>query len=393
MPRLFFSNFDFEHGLSKGAAANLPALLRQLNSTMSGVWTAVADDGDFAWLATDIETGFFEQLAEAGLPKLIPVRDEKDVADNVELVPWGTAPEFTQMAIEQNWRYEAPDAELVQKVNRRSFRLSLEMALGCNLQNSSVVTSIEQLQTALASLTRSWPQWVLKAEFGMSSRERMRGSGEHVDDDVMRWATKRLAANGCLVVEPWVEAIEEVGLQFTIPYNGAPLLEGITPMMQNKSGHYGGNHFSIDVDLELRWMPAVEIGYQVASLLKHEGFFGPLGIDAMRYIDAAGNEKIRSLQDLNARHTMGRMALGFRRLLNRGDFGSLLHIPWSNIKGNSLADWYNDKVSLLPQDVRAIRLTPFEVAGQASPVGMVVLLGPTAELLTQAESVFLQSPS
>lgn len=39
------------------------------------------------------------------------------------------------------------------------------------------------------------------------------------------------------------------------------------------------------------------------------GYFGPVGIDCMRYYDPGANcERLRVLQDLNVRWTMGRLA-------------------------------------------------------------------------------------
>ena len=50
--------------------------------------------------------------------------------------------------------------------------------------------------------------------------------------------------------------------------------------------------------------------------LTQRGYFGPVGIDAMRYFDADLKiSRTRPLQDINARWTMGRLAAGwFERL-------------------------------------------------------------------------------
>ena len=44
-----------------------------------------------------------------------------------------------------------------------------------------------------------------------------------------------------------------------------------------------------------------------------EGDFSPLGLDAMRHRVPGGAVRTRCLQDINARWTMGRLALGLRR--------------------------------------------------------------------------------
>ena len=56
--------------------------------------------------------------------------------------------------------------------------------------------------------------------------------------------------------------------------------------------------------------PVVE---ELASL----GYFGPVGIDCMRYYDPeAGCDGLRVLQDLNVRWTMGRLAAEWSRTLS-----------------------------------------------------------------------------
>ena len=55
------------------------------------------------------------------------------------------------------------------------------------------------------------------------------------------------------------------------------------------------------------WQPAIELGASIVSGAQERGYFGPLGIDAMRYRD--GDEvRLRPVMDINARWTMGRVA-------------------------------------------------------------------------------------
>ncbi|OYW15327.1 MAG: hypothetical protein B7Z55_15100, partial [Planctomycetales bacterium 12-60-4] len=55
--------------------------------------------------------------------------------------------------------------------------------------------------------------------------------------------------------------------------------------------------------------------------LQAAGYFGPVGIDAMWYRDANGKLACRPLQDINARWTMGRLALGWRRRFHNASLG------------------------------------------------------------------------
>jgi hypothetical protein len=55
----------------------------------------------------------------------------------------------------------------------------------------------------------------------------------------------------------------------------------------------------------------------------------------MLYRDEAGETRLRPLGDLNARYTMGRLALGFERLLAPGWCASWLHLEWPLLGGVS----------------------------------------------------------
>jgi hypothetical protein len=130
-------------------------------------------------------------------------------------------------------------------------------------------------------------------------------------------------------VEPYVERLDEAGLQWEIPRRGRgePRLAGITPLMVDSEGQYRGSLFATDEPLEEKWSFAVDTTRQVASELQQLGYFGSLGIDAMQYRDAIGNVRIRPLQDVNARWTMGRLSLGCQRWIQAGETGAFRQGP------------------------------------------------------------------
>jgi hypothetical protein len=153
--------------------------------------------------------------------------------------------------------------------------------------------------------------WVLKGEFGGAGREVRFGAGGLSDADIA-WAERRFGRGLIVTVEPRLDGIEEAGLQFRIGRGGGIDFDGVTPLIARRGGGYLGSRFEDDPAL-LTWGDVIEVGWRVAEAVAAEGYFGPLGIDAMRYRDATGATRMRSLQDLNARYTMGRLALGLRR--------------------------------------------------------------------------------
>ena len=101
----------------------------------------------------------------------------------------------------------------------------------------------------------------------------------------MQWVQKQLAENEAVYFEPWVDRIEEVGVQFTIPKEGEPLLEGITPLLTDHVGTYRGSRFrgaSCQLARSDEFAAVLDIVTQAAQRIQQHGYFGPLGIDAMR---------------------------------------------------------------------------------------------------------------
>lgn len=223
----------------------------------------------------------------------------------------------------------------------------------------------------------------------MSARERILGRGSELSEQTISWVQKRIAANGCVFFEPWVERVAEVGLQFTVPPTGAPILEGITPLLTDSIGSYLGSRIAPEPAPDGCWLPAIEIGLRLAAQAQEMGYFGPLGIDAVRYRDSSREIRLRPLQDVNARFTMGRISLGLRRLLNPGEAASWLHVRPSSTTNSSPHSWYDQLVRGLPESVRAIPTSPFLLAERPIAHGTLLVVATNSAELEQAEKVIL----
>lgn len=333
MRRLFSGNFEFEHELAH-PGRQLSATLRRLNAELATSWLAVAQDGDFVWTPAPINEQFFEEAAQHGLPRVVPVSDPQRIEPPVEFCPWGWTEPLRRWATRHGWRITAPPQSAVRRANSRRLSATLEHEWNVGLPGACVVDSLSSLHEASRSLSAR--PWVIKAEFSMSARERILGRGEPSPQS-LRWIASRLRTEGVLFFEPWVERLSEAGLQFEVSAKGKPRFLGLTPLLCDLSGQYRGSRFTWTSDDERTFASAIDTGLRVAERLQAIGYFGPLGIDAMRYRDTEGNEHLRPVQDLNARWTMGRLSLGFRRLLQPGETGVWLHggdvpmIPGSRI--------------------------------------------------------------
>ena len=342
--RLFFGNFNFEYDLA--AASGTLALRNSRQGRAAGlvgsdrdwVWVSIAQAGDVVLAKAEIAAADFSQLAELGLPipRFVKSACQAAHSPSARLVPWGWTDGVRAIGKVRGWECVAPPMEVVRQVNSRLFRFELEREYDIGLDGAAVTSSLDELDAVLQRRGNTPRGWLLKANFGMSGRESRRGRGTHLDDNTRNWAQRRLHSAGPIIFEPLVERVAEAGIQMEIPQTGEPALIGVTPLLVDRSGVYRGSRFACPgseiATWEIAaWRPAVETGLRLAKRLQGLGYFGPLGVDAMQYRDEAGDSRMRPLQDLNARYTMGRLALGFCRILRADWCGSWLHFGAKNL--------------------------------------------------------------
>ncbi len=326
MPRLFLGNFRFEQELAGAASSSSVVVETELLAS----WLAMAEPGD-AILCPEVprqdELRLLQLLGALEIDWLRTQDLSRGRVQSLELVPWGWSSSARRFAADCGLIVDAPVAQVVQRVNSRQYRCQLEHELGIAPAGVQIATTGDELLAAIQQATPYGHQagWVLKAQWGMAARERMLGRGLELSASAAGWARKRLARDGCLVVEPWFERIAEAGLQLAIPRQGPVELIGVTPLLTDAGGQYRGSQLALPESCLAQWRPAAEVALQVAGRLQAEGYFGPLGIDALIYRDADQQVRLRPLMDLNARYTMGRLSLGWHRLLPPDTCASWLH--------------------------------------------------------------------
>ncbi len=315
MPRLFHANFHFETELAGGTAPQ-PRGGSRGEPDRRGAWLAVARPGDMVvgpdslpWLVGGVPAGG-ESLADSLEPfRGCPGR-------RYEFVPWGWSRAATKVGRSHGCSVTAPPLEVVERVNRRSFRATLEQQLAIAPEGLCVARSFEEVSRAVAHIValclpneQRRYDWVLKAEYGMAGREALRGAGALGDPRWAGWIAKRLARSGVVVVEPWLSSSAEGSVHFDIPLNGPPVYLGVVGLTADTTGTYRSSRVG-DPSVEQRFASAVDVGGEVAARLQRSGYWGPLGLDVMEVCPETSELTggIRSLQDLNARWTMGRLA-------------------------------------------------------------------------------------
>lgn len=359
MPRLLVGNFDFERSLAGRGEGALPQTLERINRELAFAWLAIAEEEDTVWLPGRCEHSFLEQFGAAvswGLPQVVSRPSE--APPGAEGVCWGWCAQWVK-ALQQAGRRTAahPPLEIVKRVNSRRFSLELEEALGCRLERSAFVNDEAALVAHLEagafsaeeggkvdqprrgvgsepSTGRSGaPRWVLKANYGNSARERLIVSDRGLTESDWGWVQGRLRVG--LAVEPWVDIEREAGLQWEISPSGDVRLMGATPLYTDACGRYLGSGFAQGGEHLAEWRNAITTAEEGVHRIAALGYFGPVGIDACRWRTSEGEQRLRVFQDINARWTMGRLSLGWRRLLRAGETGAWLFGAGNRMRGDA----------------------------------------------------------
>jgi hypothetical protein len=362
MPRLWVGNFDFEHQLAAPGRGPTRGLCR-LYAELACAWLAVAEDGDRLWTPEAIAVSDWEPLQAAGAPRVIGTHAIRPLPGEV-VTPWGWTAALAK-------EFEAPcDPAIIERVNARRWSAALEQEWSVGLSEACWATTSGEVELALRPFTSGERPWVIKADYGMSGRERLLGRGA-VRREQAGWIARRLKQGG-VSIEPWVESLGEAGLQFEIDATGDVIPLGVVEMLTSRAGQYAGSWFMRPAGTGHDWRTAIETATRAVARMAELGYRGPVGIDAMWYRDAAGVHRCRPLQDINARWTMGRLALGWRRHFPDLHWGYWWHGSQVDFQAGGHLLPARDMVEHGPPRL-VRRMSPQRIGGQPARHVMVVV--------------------
>jgi hypothetical protein len=411
MARLLYGNFDFEHELAT-PHYNRPKRLARLNAELAACLVAIACDQDQLWCPERLPETYADALAKAGLPlvELIDPGQSCQVTPNVpvELAPWGWSAAAVEFARQAGVTVSKIDLEAVRDANSRGFSFALEQSLAVAPPGTFRLESSRQLVAAITESAAAWGRSpaehrvILKAEFGMSGRERFVLRGDEVlTPPVHGWINRRVEQAHAVYLEPWLDRVAEFSTHWevtqseTVPDQGRGMAQvvrlatpdvlvsssarenvryvGRTQLLTTPHGQYTGSRVGViamelpDDEREGLLSEMRTTAGQAAASVAQLGYAGPVGIDAMIYRDAEGALRTRPVQDINARWSMGRVALSLQQRMNQAGCLSLLKVPVEN--------------SLLPADlhgeladgVKVLRLTPATIGETRCAESIVAL--------------------
>ena len=382
MPRVLYGNFDFEHELAT-TGYNRPRQLERLNEELSTHLLAIAEDGDFLFSDNDGIADFLAASATAGFSQVRIVETVHQPTRDAQLVPWGWSRPAISLGASRGWNCDGPSPSVVATVNSRAFSFENEQRHHSAISGAAEIDSVESLEAAISNAADLWNRrvekfdWLLKAELGMSGRERLSGSGAVFDGSQTRWIRRRLSSRERLYFEPRVESLCELSSQWLVRQSDSgdglstePELLGVTQLLVDRSGQYMGSILverstieipcfaDEDFSLSRRTLDEIlDAAQAVAKESQQLGYHGPIGIDSMVYRGSDRKPALRPIQDVNARLTMGRLALEWFYRFAKTDRPAWLLVP---------EVWLDERGISAEMDNPAIRLTsPRVVAGQS----------------------------
>ncbi len=267
------------------------------------------------------------------------------------LTPWLASVEAAELCQELGRELSAPDAAVVSRVHDKAFAQQQAGQLGYQPRELAELihifepNALAKTDTFLADLAERllrWPDWTggrftLKPRMGTSGRGRVASEASRLDAAAVRGALPRLAACGGALLEPWLDRVSDLSVLLHVD-PAAPASAGRTrsasPITLLGSleqlvtpaglclGHLGevdsrGRIFSGSPHEEA----VREAAAALANAARETGFSGPCGVDSFVFrvrANETDDARLRPVVELNARFTLGIVALGLvRRVLGQ----------------------------------------------------------------------------
>jgi hypothetical protein len=212
--------------------------------------------------------------------------------DRVE--SWGSSLSVQAWARKHNLPYEMPPWEAVQKVNSKEFSFTESP----KLKYGALLYSEKEIEAWASSFAGNK---VLKSCFGTAGRGHLflPASSEKLTSFIKREQFP-------LIGEPWVERVIDFSTQWIIHKDGTIAFLGETECISDARGQYRENRVGNILTPYRSFIDAhKEVALPILQTMQAIGYFGNVGIDAMIY----ENDKLHPVVEINARKTMGYVAL------------------------------------------------------------------------------------
>jgi hypothetical protein len=393
----FVPNLNFEDELA-GRTRPMTGQTNRVWNELAPLIGLLAEDGDLV------------QVNDDAMPEDVPeclahvrfVRRSEASADGGQqrIIPWGWTEQTRRAALHaQMSPTEIPTADAVTYVNSRNFSSMFDV-VACDREDllpfgdsnfGVICRDIGDWECAVRQLERcSFDRWVAKPQISHAGRNRLLASGTDLNRQQRGWLEKHLVQPGGVYLEPWVRPDEECGLQFDIippdstqKNTGCRVqLVGVSGLLNDHVGRYQGSLICRNDLLAKTWQSAVPHGESVCEAAAVAGYFGPIGIDCFRFRLPDGSLALRMCNDINARFTMGRLALQLRSSLQSLQYGAWCHFAVPDF--SRFCDRVRKGLTQPAEENVSMTVTsPMSIGGQPIRSGTVLFVGESQERLAR----------
>lgn len=174
-----------------------------------------------------------------------------------------------------------------------------------------------------------WKKMVLKAPLSSSGRGVQFYRKPELYDSNKQWIQGVLQQQGAVMIEPLLDRVFDFSLHFFKNNDGKVCFKGSSALSTNSNGKYLGNsigNISLipDVPKQFDFSVLSDVQLHIANFLEqsevYADYVGPLGIDMFLY-DRDDALYLHPCVEINARHSMGYLALSLERYLVPGKTG------------------------------------------------------------------------
>ncbi len=340
MTRAVVANLDAELELAGTGALPLSPSARATAASLGTLLRVFAADGDDLWTVAPVSPVVMPRVAGIATPRLragaidgfatydailpwcqtaaIPRRPAR------RAIPRAADPDEADLVL-RIWALPRPRPGVVAAVHHRAFAWETARELGCALEGSRMVESVDDLQRHLASGAAAAGddgRFVLKAPLSASGRDRVVLRAGDLDGPAARARVERLfRAFRQLLFEPWMKRTKDLAALGLVDDDGVTVI-GVHELEVEPEGRFSGIIVSRGRTLAER-VPAFarvlleSTAREVGERLREREYRGPFGVDG--WIDVRdGRETLHPLGEINARLTMGFVARAFCDRLGSG---------------------------------------------------------------------------
>lgn len=307
--RIWHMNADFETELAHPAGAyRRPPSFDALNHRLAKHLLWLTHPGDALLLPEPWSEALQSEARLRGV-ELVHLANSEHQNSRI-FTPWGWTSSAVAVGKKIGAVVQSIPLTTVARVNSKLWSHALEVELGLAQPGATTASTFEELQEAVARACSGVDdKWVIKSPLGFAARDRVLGRGPSLREPQARWSLRRLDKGETLIFQPWLEVIREYGVVMDIRADGAFEIHGISDLQTNgagtSKGYVLGRHPS-----PLRVNELERIAGIVGDRLFKEGYFGPVGIDALEHSGG-----LHPLLEINARYTMGFIAVAVERSL------------------------------------------------------------------------------